>query len=519
VKVIDLNYQSGLKEIPPIIGECKMLEKLNISHTGITVIPDFVFSLPNLFDLSCCCSELSGFPKGVSKSLKLQRLHIRINKDWTDFKEIPILPDLKLFIVDLYKPSALPENLGLLKNLEQLVIVIKYAEAVAVELPVSLAKHPALKEISITNPFTKNRITFNLVHALKILSTCSKLESVKLSGFAVGKEHLAFALLRNLKTLVLRHLLTEGNIFNSIKDLHKLEVLGIFGSGFKVPEIPDIFKNMRDLREFSLTGNMVRELPSSFYDLTKLKVLELGCTGISALDSNICSLQNLENVQIYDSLLEKLPDVIFTMPNLKILNIEENIFNEIEIKKIKEKLKTLEQNGQKVEFTFDRQGFRRMVKKLRVFDNLDSVTAEVYAKHCLNAVNENPFAIKYVNTDKLKGTRFYGELCIAAIKRSSCTILEVIKPEALNNLYYFRVCMEAARCNDIGTCFKLIRDDLLSDNEYLQVCVEASLHNQSADFISNFNTEVFQKRFDRKTYEHLCWVAVLHNPKTVSRVI
>jgi hypothetical protein len=78
--------------------------------------------------------------------------------------------------------------------------------------------------------------------------------------------------------------------------------------------------------------------------------------------------------------------------------------------------------------------------------------------------------------------------------------------------------MEAAGCPDIARNFKLIRDDLLTDNEYIQVCLKAALHNESANFLANFNNEAFNKRFSRKVYEHICWVTVLHNPQSILKM-
>lgn len=526
VKTINLNNQQALKEIPSVLGECKLLENLNISHTGITEIPDFLFALPNLRNLSCCCSGIHSFPMGIFNTRKLERLHIRINKNWTPPEDIPLkqkenLLNLKYLAVDLYTSTTMPSNLGILENLEQLLLAAKYTEGGVPALPYSLENHPSLKEVSIVDPFHKHRKNLNLEYTVKILSTCKKLEALTLSGFAVGKGHQALSMLTNLKKLDMGHLLTEGNIFNSVRDLRKLEKLGIWGSEFKINEIPDIFTNMEELREFSFAGNMITTLPTSIYSLVKLKNLAIGSTGITMLDEKIGELQNLENIHVYDSLLNNLPDAVFTMPRLKVLNIEENVFSVNEINNIKEKLNTLKQNGQNVEFTYDRQGHRKMVKKLRVINadsSVDSMDAGIYAKHCLNAVNENPFAIKYVNTAKLKNSGFYAKLCLAAVKKT-CLALENITCEALSRQSYFTICMEAARHNDIANAFKLIRSELLTNNGYIQICVEAALHNKSADFIANFNNEVFQKRFSRKVYEHICWTAVLHNPRTINKMI
>jgi len=517
VTSINLNFQYALKKVPSVLKECEQLEKLNISHTGITEIPEFVFTMPNLQNLSCCCSDLQKFPKDIFKAKKLKRLHIRINKDWTIPKEIPPMPELEILAIDMYMPSALPDSLGNFKNLKQLLLAAKYTEGDVPALSPSLKNHPTLNELNYFDPFYKYRKNFDLDHAAKILSTCPSFEILKLSGFAVGKGHQALSKLKNLKTLELGHLLAEGNIFDSIADLEKLEIFGIWGSELKITDIPDIFANKKELQEFSFAGNMVTELPSSIYDLPKLRVLEIGSTGIYALNEKISGLQNLEKIHIYDSLLGNLPDAVFSLPHLKMLNIDENVFTKDVILKIKQKLKILEQKGQKIVFTYEGQGYRQMVKKLRVLYNNNSVSSEEYLKHCLNAINESPFAIKYVNASKIDG-KLYAKLCMSAI-RKDISAFSGISPEALGKQNYFIICMEAAKSQEIGNIFKSINSSLLSDGEYLQVCVEAALHNRSNSFIAHFNTEEFQKRYNREIYGHICWVAALHNPRTASKII
>ena len=518
VKIINLDNQHALKEIPSVLGECALLEEINISHTDITEIPDFLFNLPALRSLSCRCSELAGFPKNIVKAKNLKALYLRLNKGWILPDEITALQNLKILAIDFYSDAPLPEKLGALAKLEDLSLAIKYDERTIPSLPSSFSNHPSLSKININDLFYKNRKTFDLENAASILSSCSKLESLKISGIAAGKGHRNLSLLAGLKELELRHLLIEGCIFNSIENLHKLERLCILGSEFKIKAIPDVFANMKNLSEFTFAGNMVLDIPPSVYTLEKLKMFEFGCTAISQLDKKISNLHNLECIHIHDNLLEKLPENILTLPNLKILNIEENLFSPKYISAIKEKISALAQKGRKIEFFYDRQGHRQMVKKLRGIRSIDAMETSVYAGMCMNAVNENPNAVKYININKLKGGPYYPNISLAAAGKTS-SVLENIVPEALGSQNYFLVCMEAAKCHDIGAYFKLIRHDMLSNNKYIQICLVAALHNKSVDFIDYINTDAFEKRFGRDIYERICWAAVLHNPKTIAKMI
>jgi len=518
VKKINLDNQHALTAVPGVIGECNLLEDLDISHTNVKEIPDFVFTLPALRALSIRLSELADFPENLVKAENLKALYLRLNKGWKLPEKITALKNLKILVIDFYSDAPLPENLGELSELEDLSIMVKYDERIIPDLPASFAKHKNLKRITINDLFFKNRKTFSLDKAAKILSSCPQLESLKMSGIAAGKGHQNISYLTGLKELELRHLLVDGNIFDSIKNLNKLERLCILGSEFKIKNIPDIFEKMTNLHDFTFAGNMVLDIPPSIYSLVNLKTFEFGCTGISNLDNKIADLKNLESIHIHDNLLEKLPENIFTLPKLKILNIEENLFGPGYINAVKKKIDDIAQKGRKIEFFYDRQGYRQAVKRLRGIRNIETINAESYAGLCLNAAIENSNAIKYINLNKLKGSAFYPKICMAAVKKSS-SALENIIPETLGKQNYFLVCREAAKCQDIGSFFNLIRSDMLSGNKYIQICLLAALHNKSHDFIEYFNTDEFQKRFGREIYEHICFTAVLHLPKTINKMI
>jgi len=454
VKKLNLNNQQALTEIPDIIKECKLIEELNISHTKITSIPDYIFALPALRVLSCCCKEVPKPPAGLAKAVKLEKLHIRINESWGFPKEISSLTELKILLIDIYSPSAFLKDLKNLNKLEELSLSIKYDKGAALNLPDSFLNHPALKKITISDNIYKNYKLLDFDHTANILSSCKVFESLTLSYLTI-KKHNDLSKISQLKKLELRHLLVEGNIFDSIASLKNLEKLGVMGSEFKIADLPDIFGSLKGLNSFSFAGNFIRKLPPSLFTLTNLTALEVGATGISVIDDKIENLKNLTTLHIYDNMLEKLPNSIFALPKLTVLNIEENFFKQQDIIAIKQKISALSNNGQKIEFICGGQGHRLPVKKLRALNYFESINSEVYYKYCMAAVYEKPNSLKHIN------------------------------------------------------------DKFLKDIEYIQVCLEAALRNSDPDFLVNINC----KRLRRVDYERICWAAILHMPATISKMI
>jgi len=511
---INLDNQPALKQIPPVLGECKLLEDIDISHTDITEIPDFLFDLPNLRSLSCCCSRISKPPTGLSKAKNLENLHIRVNNHWTFPDQITELTELKTLTIDLYKNLDLPEKLENLKKLETLTLSLKYKDGDSKPLPQSISGHSALKKVSISSFFNKEK-TYDLKKTAAIIASCPNLESILLSGLKIEGGQEAFSKLTGLKELELRHLHIDGNIFTMISTLAKLEKLVIMGGEFNVDKIPDIFTNMPELRIFSFSGNFVHELPPSIYTLKNLTDIEIDSAGIAAISEKIGVLKNLKKIHIQDNVLEALPESIFTLPNLATLNIEDNLIVQKELIKINENLINLyKKKGQKIEFFYKGQGSNHKVKHLRSINNAAGVDVETYYKYCIEAVNEEPNAIQYVDKNKLDNNQhYYAAICEVAVSKS-CFALEYVNIEALGHSTYFNVCMQAAKSSNIGHVFKYIKDELLNDKDYIKVCIEAALHNESEVFLSKINT----KRFSREDYERICWVSVLHNPATISQM-
>lgn len=526
VKKINLNGQEELTEIPAVLSECVLLEELDLSYTNITHIPESVFSLPELRSLSINCSDLTCFPLGIFKAQKLEHLFINIKEGWDFPDEITSLKELKTLKIYIHSAIALSENMGALKKLEDLDLFY-WSKGGGIQcLPSSFSEHPSLKKVEIGAYFIEHK-PFDLDMTANILASCPKLECLTLDCLSVGKTHQSLSLLSSLKELELRHLEVEGNPLESIATLSKLEKLLIYGSSFKLTELPDIFNNLPELCEFSFAGNFIPSLPPSFYNLEKLKILEVYGTGITSLKEKIGQLKNLEKICLYDNMLETLPDAVFDLPHLKHLNIMQNNFKRKEIARIRKRLK---EKGQGFEFYGNGQGLYIKVKKFRSIKysdikeeirkknskwengKIEYEAKKVYEKNCKDALDDNPNAIQYVNTEPF-GHLDYFELCKIAVKESS-NALKYVDAEKLRN-YYCNICIEAAKRTGIKSAFEYVRDDLLEYDQYVKVCIEAALRECAGSFLESVNYE----RLNREDYERICWVAVISSPSSISYMI
>ena len=527
VKVINLKGQEGLTEIPKVLGECLLLEELDLSFTNLTEIPDFVFLLPALRSLSFYgCLKLSKFPEALYKAKNLENLEMYLDEGQFLSEKICSLSELRALKIYAEYCIKLPKKLGSLLKLEEFTLSARGNKDIGkkekIVLPDSFLEHPSLKTISLTsnNFFTENPLILDLEHTVSILSTCPALEALKLSGFIIGDGHKHLTQLGGLKEIQLRHLLIDGNPFHSMAGLKKLEKIKIWGGEFKINELPDIFNGLPALREFCLVGNFIKTLPSSIYKLKKLEQLTIVGAGIAEIDKKIAGLKNLRELTLQDNMLNKLPDSLYSLPNLAELNIQDNNFSKKEIAYIKKHFKP----NKKVKLHTNGQEKTQYVKKLRSCD-FDKLEVNDYLKICRLAVKEGAYALKYV--DKRIIGNDYQQLCEEAIFLYGSEF-ECVDPEQLGEgsesradyirkASYFELCKKAIQSvRYVEDVLRVTQDKYLDDEKYIQICLLAVLlHSGSWTVLQKIN----HKRLNRADYEMICRASIFTNPRTVGGMV
>ena len=514
VKVINLNGQDGLTEIPAVLGECLLLEEFDVSYTDIPEIPDFVFELPALRSLSFRgCFKLARFPDALYKAKKLEKLEFKLKEGVELSSELCSFSELRSLIIDADYCIKLPENMGSLKKLEDFRLSAEgkkdKSQKETISLPGSFSNHPSLKKIqlishnfSLTNPLILDEST------LDILSTCPALEVLELHGINLGDNHKSLAKLSGLKEIDIWHCFNEGNPFYSIAGLKKLEKLVIHGGELSINELPDIFDGLPALRDFCLAGSFVKAIPPSFYKLKKLEIVELRGGGIADIDEEIGNLKNLQKLILRDNMLKKLPESIFSLPNLAVLIIENNNFSKKEISYIKKNLK-----AKKIKLYANRQEKEQYIKKLRASD-FDKLEKSEYLKICLDAVKEYAGAIQYV--DKRITGNEYLELCEKANFMYGSEF-EHVDPQQIRegkqNSKYFKLCKKAIQsAKYVEHVLQVTKDEYLNNEQYIQICLLAVLlHTGTWTVLQKIKHE----RLDRVDYEMICRAAIIKNPLTI----
>lgn len=224
---------------------------------------------------------------------------------------------LKLFTDNLY---SIPDGIGNLKNLEQLVLCHfeSHTQSNLMQLPVSLKN---LKKLLLLD-LRRNPLSHFPLH----LTTLVSLEELHVNNCNLSSLPDEIGHLQLLKVLDL-----SNNFFTTLplcvtklKNLVRLYI----SDGVLETLCKDI-KNLANLERLQLTNNRLTALPGELFELVNLKKLHLNVNQLSSIDDNIGKLVHLEYLVLNQNKLTRLPDTIGKMSKLSYLNLHENLLTRL----------------------------------------------------------------------------------------------------------------------------------------------------------------------------------------------
>lgn len=340
IKKINLSEQYSLKEVPEIIKECTELEKLDISFTGITEIPDFVFQLPKLKELNYLgCTELRSQPKSFSSKQPLEKLSIYIGKNHKFIANIENLTTLKSLVIN-GSLKEIPDAVYDIPNLQELELFDTKIATVSEKIQ----QFKKLKKLSFWQPsFSDNDklIALKLDEIFQNLSKCISLKELLLNNNGIKEIPENILLLNQLQKISVNHNKLESYP-NAIYKLTKLIEID-FGIN-RIKEIPKGIGNLSQLKTLKFNSNWINKLDTKnlFDEISQLKNLEnlelWSCQSIKEIPESISHLKKLKKIDLDNNLLEKLPESISTMQHLKTLRISTNKISSEDVSELKKHL-------------------------------------------------------------------------------------------------------------------------------------------------------------------------------------
>lgn len=288
----DLNIsKTGLSILPEEIGYCKSLRILRLSNNLIKELPEKMSKLQNLEILDARMNRITKIDRLLSHWKNLRVLAIGGNQ----IETLQVYDNKKLHIIDISVNRLLtpPDDLQKVgKVLNTLFMDHNKIE----KLPSSIGK----------------------LENLSLLSLC------QCSLSSIPRD---ISLLKNLTSLHASH--------NNLKKLHSrlfnltnLKHLDV--SYNSIAEIPENITSLRSLESLDLTSNRISFIPTKLpLSLLALKTLKLAHNNISNIDNmvGIWHMTNLENLYLRNNAFKYIPRTLGLLASsLRILDVDmENI--------------------------------------------------------------------------------------------------------------------------------------------------------------------------------------------------
>ncbi len=116
---LDLSH-CGLTELPESIGNLRNLEVLDLENNELTELPESILDLRNLKELDIGGNRLTKLPESFGGLKNLRRLNLGYNKLTELPESIGNLRNLEVLDLENNELTELPESIGNLRNLEVL---------------------------------------------------------------------------------------------------------------------------------------------------------------------------------------------------------------------------------------------------------------------------------------------------------------------------------------------------------------------------------------------------------------
>lgn len=239
------------------LGLAESTGKLDLSECEIEEVPEEVFDLVHLEELSLAGNNLAELPDAIGNLESLEKLQLSGNRLKHLPRNIGKLKNIRGLWLHGNLLETLPEEIGSLQNLQQLSIAGNRLQYI----PESIG--------SLTNLYELVAAGNSLVALPDSIGNMSSLKILDLHGNMLGSVPLSIGSLSILEELWLQGNVPLTILPDTICSLTKLKKLS--AADCSLESFPDKCMGLPLLEDLSLYGNRLKELPLSILDAPKLK--------------------------------------------------------------------------------------------------------------------------------------------------------------------------------------------------------------------------------------------------------
>ncbi|XP_076332523.1 uncharacterized protein LOC143237306 isoform X2 [Tachypleus tridentatus] len=317
----------NIKELPGVVLGLSCLVNLNLDHNGLCSLPlDMCDRLVNLHHLSLNSNEVASLPQNLGNLKNLVELLARKNY----IQDLPVsvcqLVHLEKLSLTGNQIMRIPENISCLQNLRELFLDENNIQS----LPDSFCH---LKNLEVLEA-SKNMIT----ELPEMFGYLTKLHTLKFNDNNISELPNSFSYLSSLKYIDLSH----NNLVALPETLVSAEIIVRLVLDYNyICSFPAWFTCMTSVEELSMKGNNISGNPFSddfCIKCSKLKHFDFGGNNIEALPSTFGFIQKLEFIDMGShlfhlqqnrnlkngNLLKSLPSGFGDLHHLTELHLDEN---------------------------------------------------------------------------------------------------------------------------------------------------------------------------------------------------
>ncbi|XP_043786589.1 leucine-rich repeat-containing protein 40-like [Apis laboriosa] len=375
---LDINHNM-LKELPPDLTNMRALQKLNASYNNLEMLPP-LGELRKVETVMLQTNKLTTFPD-MSGCIQLRILHLADNNiteiDMSCLEgvgqlktltlgnnQIESIPEeiIKLVYLEIFdlshnKITLIPEYIGLMPNIKQLMIDgndVKNIRTDIIRCGTSRILKHIQQNLKSTNLDSKRYVTLNT--STNIYPDRYTMQSTKLLSLTgqnlteIPQEVLENACKADVGTVDLSRnnfstLPDELHIITKVTDLkltsnQLTHIPEWICEKYKYLQILDLSKNyleslpsniglLKYLQELNISFNRYKEIPESIYDVNSLEILIANDNLITNID--ILSLQKLQKLTILNlanNNIGYIPPELGNLKNLRNLSLSGNCFKQ-----------------------------------------------------------------------------------------------------------------------------------------------------------------------------------------------
>jgi len=239
------------------LGLAESTGKLDLSECEVEEVPEEVFNLIHLEELSLAGNNLTEIPDAIGNLESLEKLQLSGNRLRHLPQNIRKLKNIKGLWLHGNLLETLPEEIGYLKSLQQLAVAgnrLRY-------IPESIG--------SLTNLYEFVAAGNSLRDLPDSIGNMASLRVFDLHGNMLDSVPLSIGSLSGLEELWLQGNSPLTQLPDTICSLTKLKKLSVADCSLEI--FPDKCIGLTSLEDLSLYSNQLKELPLSMLDAPKLK--------------------------------------------------------------------------------------------------------------------------------------------------------------------------------------------------------------------------------------------------------